>query len=418
MAVSPRRGLPGLLAAFLLGTVFGAVSLGTLRPALALPQDPYIPLQVLTEVLGYVQQRYVDEVSTRTVLYDAVEGMVGALDEHSRFLNPEQYRALREDTEGRYYGVGISIRTEGEVVKIQRPLPGSPAEKAGLRPGDRILAVDGMAATGETQDVAVAAIKGPRGTTVILRIAREEWPEPKDITLIRAQIHTPSVESAPLPGNLGWVKLSQFQERTADEMRRALADLERKGKLRGLVLDLRDDPGGLVDQAVQVADEFLEEGLIVTTRGRAIPTEEEKAMKAGTRGSLPMVVLVNGNSASASEIVAGALQDHHRAKVMGTTSYGKGSVQTVFEMSDGSALKLTIARYYTPSGRSIHGVGIAPDLWVDEGTLAVSEGEDGLLTDQQLREAVRYLKHPEGYVPPPRKPTAEEGSASPPAPTR
>ncbi|MCK6527390.1 S41 family peptidase [Myxococcota bacterium] len=436
MEGKPRRARTRTVSTFLAGAIFGAASAGAVSAAVALPADPYLPLQVMTEVLGWVQTRYVDDVGVDDLLYDAIQGMVSKLDEHSRFLTPEQYRSLQEDTAGRYYGVGISIRTEGGEVTISRPLPGSPAEKAGIQAGDVIVSVDGLPASGETMDRAVASIKGPRGTEVVLALRRTGWAEPREFRLARAQIHTPSVESAGLPGGFGWVRISHFQERTGEEVKRALAELDRAGSLAGLVLDLRDDPGGLVDEAVVVADEFLEGGTIVSTRGRAVIEETERAHRLGTRSQLPMVVLVNGNSASAAEIVAGALQDQGRAPIMGTTTYGKGSVQTVYEMTDGSALKLTIARYFTPKGRSIHGIGIAPDHWVDASPAggpepASSTADPGspswVAMDRQVSEAIRYLSAPGAYVapaasagPPGTSPSpGEEGAAGPlPPPSR
>jgi carboxyl-terminal processing protease len=334
------------------------------------PQGPYRKLDVFSHVLSLIENNYVEPVDETRLLYGAVEGMVRTLDPHSSFMDPRSYSALKEETEGEYGGVGLELATRGEEVVVVAPMDGSPAERAGFQPGDRLVEVDGMAISGKRETDAVHALIGPPGTRVVIKAQRAGWQEPRAFTLVRDVIHVVSVESKLFDRKLGYVKIKTFQDRTDQYLRKALEDLKAQagGQLGGLVLDLRHNPGGLLDQAVKVSDRFLEGGVIVTTKGRGgRHVEVERAHAKGTEPRYPMVVLVDGGTASASEIVAGALQDARRAVVIGTQTFGKGSVQTVIELEDGSGLKLTVARYYTPSGRSIQESGIAPDVWVKAG---------------------------------------------------
>jgi carboxyl-terminal processing protease len=331
------------------------------------PAGPYRKLDVFSHVLSLIENNYVEPVDETRLLYGAVEGMVRTLDPHSTFMDPRSYSALKEETEGEYGGVGLELATRGEDVVVVAPMDGSPAERAGFQPGDRLLEVDGQVITGKRETDAVHALVGPPGTKVVIRAQRAAWPEPRSFTLVRDVIHVVSVESKLFDRKLGYVKIKTFQDRTDQYLRKALDDLRTQagGQLAGLVLDLRHNPGGLLDQAVKVSDRFLDGGVIVTTKGRGgRHVEVERAHAKGTEPRYPMTVLVDGGTASASEIVAGALQDSRRAVVIGTQTFGKGSVQTVIELEDGSGLKLTVARYYTPSGRSIQERGIAPDVWV------------------------------------------------------
>ena len=329
----------------------------------------YDKLDIFMKVLNYVEANYVEPVDQKTLIYGAIKGMLSTLDPHTVFMPPDEYKDMKEDTSGRFGGVGIELDTGNEMLKVSGVLDGTPAQKAGIQVGDTILAIDGEAVDAQDLHDAVRKIKGEKGTTVTLQIERDGWDKPKDFPLVRADITVRSVASRLLDGGLGYVKITSFQERTGDDLDKAIVQLEKDNKapLTGLVLDLRNNPGGLLDQAVRVADEFIDDGVIVSTIGKD-PThrEEELAHRRGTYDKFPIVTLVNGGSASASEIVAGALQDHKRAVILGTQTFGKGSVQTVIELDDGSGLKLTIAKYYTPSGRSIQGLGITPDVVVPE----------------------------------------------------
>ena len=314
-----------------------------------------------------LENNYVEPVDETRLLYGAVDGMVRTLDPHSSFMDPRSYAALKEETEGEYGGVGLELATRGEDVVVVAPIDDTPASRAGFQPGDRLIEIDGRAVHGWRETEAVRALTGSPGTKVTLKAHRAGWAEPRSFTLVRDVIRIVSVEEKLFDRKLAYVKVKSFQDRTDLYLRKALDSMHDQagGQLSGIVLDLRHNPGGLLDQAVKVADRFLDGGVIVTTKGRGGKhVEVEKAHPKGTEPKYPMVVLVDGGTASASEIVAGALQDSGRAVVIGTRTFGKGSVQTVIELEDGSGLKLTVARYYTPSGRSIQERGIEPDLWV------------------------------------------------------
>jgi len=349
-------------------------------------RDPYVPLESFADALFFIQQHYVDDVESSDLVYSAIQGMTIPLDVPSVYMSPDEYQRFREDTIGRYYGVGILTIIDDDAIRVEKVFANSPAERAGLLEGAVIAAIDGEFVTPENVQTLIDGIKGERGTLVHLKVRREGEADLLEFGVSRDRIRTPSVEWERLPEGLGWLRILQFQENTGREVRRALAALDqRKNPLRGLVLDLRANPGGFLDEAVAVADIFIEEGTIVTSRGRAVAETRQIAHAQGTRRDLPLVVLQDETSASAAEIVAAALQDHERATILGTTSYGKGSVQTTYEFADGSALKLTIARFYTPNGRTIQGMGVEPDVvvdrddepWIDENGLSVySEGLD------------------------------------------
>jgi carboxyl-terminal processing protease len=331
------------------------------------PAGPYRKLDVFSHVLSLIENNYVETVDETRLLYGAVDGMVRTLDPHSSFMDPRAYAALKEETEGEYGGVGLELATRGEDVVVVAPIDDTPAARAGFQPGDRLLEIDGRAVHGWREAEAVRALTGAPGTKVTVKAQRAAWSEPRSFTLVRDVIRIVSVEQKLFDRKLAYVKIKSFQDRTDVYLRKAIESLrgEAGGHLGGLVLDLRHNPGGLLDQAVKVADRFMDGGVIVTTKGRGGKhVEVEKAHGKGTEPRYPMVVLVDGGTASASEIVAGALQDSGRAVVIGTRTFGKGSVQTVIELEDGSGLKLTVARYYTPSGRSIQERGISPDIWV------------------------------------------------------
>jgi len=358
--------------------------------------SPYHALTTFAKVLAHVRASYVDEVDETTLIHGAIKGLVRSLDPYSAYMTPEEFRVLRADTEGRFGGIGCEVDIRAGVLTVMTPLEGTPAEHAGLRPGDHIVEIDGEPTEGLSLQDSVVRMRGEPGTVVTLLVRRPEVDEPLVMTVTRAVIRVESVEHRVLEPGIGYIRVRTFQEDTAARHHEALDRLEREvaGGLRGLVLDLRGNPGGLVDQAVEVSDEFLDQGVIVTTRGRGGRLMvEERAHRRGVRPDLRIVVLVDGQSASAAEIVIGALQDNRRAVILGTRTYGKGSVQNVIELPDGSGLKLTVARYHTPSGRCIQGEGIEPDVRVEPPAGGAHGGAPGEQRDDpQLRRAIELLR--------------------------
>jgi carboxyl-terminal processing protease len=354
-------------AALALCVVLGGLGAAAAGRAARDPAGPYKKLDVFSHVLSLIENLYVENVDETRLLYGAIDGMVRTLDPHSSFMEPRSYAALKEETDGEYGGVGLELSLrDGEVVVVS-PLDDTPAAHAGFAPGDRIVEIDGQPMRGLKESDAAHALTGPPGTTCVVKALRAGWEAPRAFTLVRDVIRVVSVEDRLYDRKYGYVKLKGFSERTDAYLKRALDQLRAQsgGELKGLVLDLRRNPGGLLDQAVKVADRFLRSGVIVTTKGRGgRHVEVERAHARDTEPGYPLVVLVDGGTASASEIVAGALQDHGRGLILGTQTFGKGSVQQVIELDDGSGLKLTTARYYTPSGKSIQERGISPDLLV------------------------------------------------------
>ena len=330
------------------------------------PAQPYRSLDVLAEALAYIQNSYVDETKERELVQAAVEGMLQRLDPYSVLLRPDVYRAMRDETTGEFDGLGLEVSQVADGIVVVAPLADSPAERAGILPGDRIVAVDGAPTKEMPIGEATRRMKGAAGSQVVLSIERAGLREPRVFTLVRDHVRTTSVDWRILDRKAAtaYVRIRTFQDRTDRELRQALdgARKEIGGSIQGLVLDLRNNPGGLLDQAVKVADRFLVKGVIVSTEARGKQPEIEEAREKDTEPDYPVVLLVNRGSASASEIVAGALQDQGRAVVVGSQTFGKGSVQTVVELDDGSALKLTVARYFTPKHRSIQDRGITPDV--------------------------------------------------------
>lgn len=329
-------------------------------------EDTYERIKVFTEVLSLVQSNYVDEVNPKDLIYGALKGMLETLDPHSAFMPPDIYKEMQVETQGSFGGLGIEITVKDRQLTVVAPIEGTPADRAGIQAGDRILKIDGKPTKDMTLMEAIKKMRGPKGTKVTITIWREDFTEPRDIALVREIIEIKSVKSKDLGDGIAYVRIASFQERTGRDLEKALDVIERGG-MKALVLDLRNNPGGLLSQAVGVADKFLEKGrLIVYTEGR-VKNQDLKftAEHNGNHEHFPMVVLVNGGSASASEIVAGALQDWNRAVILGTQTFGKGSVQTVIPLSDGSGLRLTTAKYYTPKGKSIHNKGITPDIIVE-----------------------------------------------------
>jgi len=353
----------------LLGRAFG-VRLG-MQPAFAeagQDSNTYRLLSLFGRVFEITRADYVQPVSDRDLIDNALNGMLTGLDPHSSYMSAKEFRDMQAETRGRFGGLGLEVTEENGVIKVVSPIDDTPASRAGIKPGDLIVLLDGKSVQGVSLSEAVDAMRGAPGTTIKLTIKRPNVDKPIEVSLTREIIHTQVVRQR-LIGDIGYVRLTSFDEQAADALRQAIRSLQRQaagGQLRGLVLDLRNNPGGLLDQAVAVANEFLDGGEIVSTRGRH-PEDVQSWSARPNRdvaGGTPLVVLINNGSASASEIVAGALRDDRRAVLLGTRSFGKGSVQTVIPLAGDGAMRLTTARYYTPSGRSIQGVGIAPDVEV------------------------------------------------------
>lgn len=363
------RLLPHALT-ILVGATVLLTSCATEPPGIAMRDD------VMATVARTVKGQYVEPVADHTLVEGALKGMLQSLDPHSSYMSEEDYRAFESEATGEFGGIGIEVAQEDQLLKVVAPIDGTPAARAGLRSGDRIVAIDGVSTAGMALTDTVSRLRGPPGTSVTLGIARESEPEPIQVNLTREIIEVAPVEQRLVEG-IGYIRLSVFNDRAAAALADAVAELRGQagGGPAGYVLDLRDDPGGLLGQAVAVADMFLDAGEIVSIKGRDPAHVERYAAGPGdiTDGA-PLVVLINGGSASASEIVAGALQDHGRATILGTRSFGKGSVQKIIPLNGRGALRLTTARYYTPSGRSIQLVGISPDIVVEVG----NGGWDGL----------------------------------------
>lgn len=365
-----RRLTPLALA---LGLLLGSPTLLAAEddvPAVAVDNGkaplPLEELRTFAEVMDRIKAAYVEPVDDKTLLENAIKGMLSNLDPHSAYLEPEAFAELQESTSGEFGGLGIEVGTEDGFIKVVSPIDDTPASKAGIQPGDLIVKIDGQPTKGLSLMEAVDKMRGKAGSKISLTLVREGG-RPFDVELTRAVIKVKSVKSQLLDDGYGLIRITQFQINTGEEVGKALAKLRKDNgkKLRGLVLDLRNNPGGVLQAAVEVSDHFLKKGLIVYTEGRIANSELRfNADPADASEGVPLVVLINGGSASASEIVAGALQDHKRGVLMGTDSFGKGSVQTVLPLNNDRALKLTTALYFTPNGRSIQAQGIVPDIEV------------------------------------------------------
>ncbi|MFP4387764.1 MAG: S41 family peptidase [Desulfococcaceae bacterium] len=364
MEKKTNRGLFRLAAMAALATFLCA---GFLPHALA--ADAEDALQMLSDVIDKLEKQYVDEVDSREMILKGIEEMVASLDAHSRLLPPSAYEELRIDTEGEFGGIGIVLTMEDDKLTVISPIEGTPAFAAGVEAGDVIIAVDGESTEEMMLWEAVQKMRGPKGESVRVTIRREGEEEPIDFDLVRDIIPIVSVKSSPVEPGYGYVRITNFQENTTEDLEAAVDKLEAEGpELEGLILDLRDNPGGLLRQAIGVSDFFLDDGVILSVKGR-LPEHTREYKARGSwfkRRNFRLVVLINGGSASASEIVAGAIQDHSRGTILGTPSFGKGSVQTVEPLRDGYGLKFTIYRYYTPSGRAIQNHGIEPDIEVKQ----------------------------------------------------
>ena len=340
--------------------------------------DIYKNIEVFTEVLRQIEKNYVEPQDPQEMIYGAIKGMVQNLDPHSSFMTKEEHQDLLIETKGSFSGVGIEISVRDKVLTVVSPIEGTPAYAAGIQAGDKIVRIDDKSTSEMTLTDAVKSIRGKKGTKVKLTIIREAAEKPLDFTITRDVIPLKSVRNYLLAPDIGYVRVSTFQSNTSKDLNIALEKLETGRTLKGLILDLRNNPGGLLSQAIEVSDIFLDSGLIVSTKGRnASQDMEVSAQKNKTERDYPILVMVNGGSASASEIVAGALQDNKRALTLGTRTFGKGSVQTILPLSDGSGLRLTTAKYYTPSGRSIQASGITPDIEIEFVPPVQEEKKDG-----------------------------------------
>ncbi len=365
----------------------GAVLLGShgLDRVAAVGRGDYEGLESFSNVLAIVQKNYVQEVETSQLVEGAINGMLTALDPHSAYLTPDLYRELQVDTEGTFGGLGIEITLRDGLLTVVSPIEDTPAYHAGVKAEDQIVKIDGELTKDMTLLEAVKRMRGPQGSQVTISVRREGVDHFLDISLTREVIQIKSVKSKLLEPGYGYIRLTQFQDRTTADLEAAIARFGQDGQeLKGLVLDLRSNPGGLLSQAVKVADVFLDSGMIVYTKGRINTQQQKYLAHPGGHTGFPLVVLVNNGSASASEIVAGAVQDHGRAVVLGTQTFGKGSVQTILPLEDGAALRLTTAMYYTPNGRSIQVTGVEPDHIV-ENVLPDHADRQGGIREENLR---------------------------------
>ena len=358
---------PVLFVVFAL--LFWALGAGSYHGLSAADRETYKGLKLFSEVIELVEKNYIDDVDAKKMIEDAIQGMVHGLDPHSTLLTPDEFKEMQIDTKGEFTGVGIHISMRDGLITVVSPIEGTPAHQAGIVSGDRIVKVNGQSVKDLRE--AVKLIRGPKGTAVVITIVRKNEPDPIDFEIVRDVIPIESVRAMELQPGYGYIRITNFGENTTRDLGDALQTLgEEKAPIKGLILDLRDNPGGLLSQAIDVSDLFLSDGKILSIKGRLNKnTREFKAHSDGHEKSYPMVILINGGSASASEIVAGALQDQKRALILGTNSFGKGSVQNLERLMEGYGLKLTVARYYTPSGRSIQAKGIKPDIVVVENTV-------------------------------------------------
>jgi carboxyl-terminal processing protease len=392
-----KKGLVigALLVVLTLSLGGSAVSKGTDNAA------TYEQLRLFTEVLNIVQNQYVDEVPPKDLIYNAIKGTLRGLDPHSSFLDPDSYREMQVETSGSFGGLGIEITLKDDILTVVAPIDGTPAYRAGLHTGDRILKIDGLSTKDMQLADAVKRMRGKPGSKVTISVVREGWTEPKDFDIVREQIRVQSVKTVEMGDGVEYLKLRQFQEQSPHDLEAALEKFSKNG-MKALILDLRNNPGGLLTAAVEVSEKFIDDGkLVVYTEGR-VRNQNMRFSAHAKRGysQMPMVVLVNQGSASASEIVAGALQDWGRATIVGTQTFGKGSVQTIIPLSDGSGLRLTTAKYFTPKGRSIHGKGITPDVVVEapkepatkDRPLPSADPLDDMKKDVQLQKAIEVIK--------------------------
>jgi carboxyl-terminal processing protease len=375
-------------AVAVLGISAGRMSANSVSAA-----EGYEELKTFTEVLSVIKKHYVEPVKTKDLVYAAIKGMLNSLDPHSSFMPPEEYKEMQVETKGEFGGLGIQVGLKDGMLTVIAPLEDTPAFQAGIKAGDTIVKINNEPTKGMSLEDAVRKMRGAPKTSITIGIMRAGWKEPKDFTVTREIIKIKSVKSKIIQGDIGYIKISQFQEQTADDLATALKKLEEK-KVNSLILDLRNNPGGLLNSAIDVSSEFLpKDKLVVYTKTRS-GEKSDFLTEGDNHFTRPMIVLVNQGSASASEIVAGALKDWNRAVILGTQTFGKGSVQTVIPLSDGSGLRLTTAKYYTPKGRSIQNTGITPDIEVK------LEAKNGEKEHPVLRERdlEHHLKNEQGEV--------------------
>ncbi len=374
------------------------ISISGFNPSLQADDNTYKSLKLFTDVLEELEKNYVDDVNSEELIHNAIKGMVGNLDPHSSFMPPEAFDELQDDTKGEFSGIGIVITMKDSILTVVSPIEGTPAYKAGIQAGDIIIRIDDKSTKGMALWEAVNMMRGPRHKTVLITVVRQNDPKPIEFSLKRDLIPMESVRSVMLEPGYGYLRITNFRMSTLDDIKNHIEQLEsQNNELKGLVMDLRDNPGGLLDQAVKISDLFLSQGNIVSIKGRQESnTQVFKAYPSDEDRHYPIVVLINGGSASASEIVAGALQDHSRALILGTTSFGKGSVQTVRPLKEGFGIKYTIARYYTPNGRSIQAKGIEPDIEVEYEILEKKEKKtstfDRMIKEKDLKNSLKPEK--------------------------
>ena len=384
---------------FLSGILLG-LSLAVGHSVYALKDDnskqiPFEDLQAFTEVFSKVKSDYVEAVDDKKLIEDAIRGMLNGLDPHSAFLNTSEFSDLKIGTTGQFGGLGIEVGMENGFVKVISPIDDTPASRAGIQASDLIIKLDEKSVKGMTLNEAVKIMRGKPNTAIDLTIVREGEPKPLVINITREIIRVKSVKNRMLEPGYGYVRITNFQSRTTTDLLKAISDLQKKERLKGMVLDLRNNPGGVLNGAVGVSDAFIDDGLIVYTEGRLDDSSHRYLATPGdSLNGAPLVVLINGGSASASEIVAGAVQDHKRGIIMGTKSFGKGSVQTIQELRNGSAVKLTTARYFTPNGRSIQAKGIEPDIKLS--TVKLSDKDEKARETYSESDLEGRLSNPNG----------------------
>lgn len=382
---------------FLVGIVLGlSLAIGHSVYALKDKQDiPFEELQAFTEVFSRIKSDYVESVDDKQLIEDAIKGMLNGLDPHSSYLNTAEFSELKIGTTGQFGGLGIEVGMENGFVKVISPIDDTPAARAGIQASDLIIKLDDKPVKGMTLNEAVKLMRGKPNTDIVLTIIRDGESKPLIITLTREIIRVKSVKNRMLEPGYGYVRITNFQSRTTTDLLKAISDLQKQDKLEGLILDLRNNPGGVLNGAVGVSDAFINDGLIVYTEGRIDDSSHRYLATPGdSLNGAPLVILINGGSASASEIVAGAMQDHKRAIIMGTKSFGKGSVQTIQELRNGSAVKLTTARYFTPDGRSIQAKGIVPDIELS--TLSITAKDSNRKESFSEKDLQGRLSNPDG----------------------
>ncbi len=364
--------------------------------------ESYKALNLFGDVFEQARANYVEKVEDKKLIEYALNGMLSSLDPHSNYMTAEESKAMEVQNRGEFGGLGIEVTMENSVVKVVSPIDDTPAARAGIQSGDLIVELDGKQVMGMTLSEAIEKMRGKVGTEIVLTVVREGAKEPLKFRLVRDNIQIKSVRSRVIDGKAGYIRITQFNAQTYDGLKKAIADAQKEAgdKLMGFILDLRNNPGGLLDQAIKVSDVFIDKGEIVSTRGRnPEDTRRDNATPGDLTNGLPLVVIINGGSASASEIVAGALQDHKRGILMGTQSFGKGSVQTLFPAPGGGAIKLTTARYFTPSGRSIQGKGITPDLVVERAKVVAEKEGYTEIHEADLKGALSNPNAPDKVEP-------------------